>query len=270
MTNFALDAYLRRIGHRGPVASDLATLAALHAAHVAAIPFEGLDPFLRRPVNLDLAAIEAKLVGGRRGGYCFEQNALFKAALEAIGFRTVGLAARPRWNAAPDAPLGPKTHMLLSVETPEGARLADVGYGACLSETPFEFAVGKEQTTPSGVFRLSQSEGLFRLEARRGEGWRTLYAFDLAPQLPADYALASWFTSTHPAAAHVVNLVLERLEAGCRHKIVNRRYWTEGRDGIVESQRGIDNGADLARLLDEVFDVTPPAPAEEIFARTTE
>jgi hypothetical protein len=38
-----LDAYLSRIGHTGPLTADATTLAALHRAHVAAIPFESLD-----------------------------------------------------------------------------------------------------------------------------------------------------------------------------------------------------------------------------------
>ena len=49
-TKFQLDKYLARIGFSGRVVPDLATLAAVHAAHVNAIPFEGFDPFLRRPV----------------------------------------------------------------------------------------------------------------------------------------------------------------------------------------------------------------------------
>lgn len=36
----------------------------------------------------------AKLVRGRRGGYCYEHNTLFTLALEALGFRVTGLAAR--------------------------------------------------------------------------------------------------------------------------------------------------------------------------------
>ena len=39
-----LENYLKRIGYAGTLAPDLATLNALHAAHVAKIPFEGLDP----------------------------------------------------------------------------------------------------------------------------------------------------------------------------------------------------------------------------------
>jgi N-hydroxyarylamine O-acetyltransferase len=101
-SEFQLDKYLERIGVHGTVRPDLATLTALHAAHADAIPFEGLDPLLRRPVKLDLVSLQAKLVCSRRGGYCFEQNILFKAALEAIGFKVTGLAARVRWMAPPE------------------------------------------------------------------------------------------------------------------------------------------------------------------------
>lgn len=55
---FRLDAYLARIGFEGRPAPDLATLAATHEAHVDAIPFEGLDPLLGRPVKLDLASVQ--------------------------------------------------------------------------------------------------------------------------------------------------------------------------------------------------------------------
>ena len=94
--DFRLDDYLTRVGFDRAVKPDLATLAALHAAHVNAIPFEGLDPLLGRPVRLDLASVQAKLVQSRRGGYCFEQNALFKAVLETIGFQVAELGARVR------------------------------------------------------------------------------------------------------------------------------------------------------------------------------
>jgi N-hydroxyarylamine O-acetyltransferase len=130
--NFRLDDYLERIGFAGKIGPDLATLAAIHAAHVNAIPFEGLDPLLRRPVKLDLVSVQEKLVDGRRGGYCFEQNTLLKAALETIGFKVTGLGGRVRWMSAPDSPLGPRTHMVLKVDLSDGPYLADVGFGALL------------------------------------------------------------------------------------------------------------------------------------------
>ncbi len=106
-----MSGYLARIGYTDAPKPDLATLAALHAAHVGAIPFEGLDPLLGRPVRLDMPSLQAKLVDSRRGGYCFEQNALFKAALEAIGFIVTGLGGRVTVDVASGRPFRPaRTH----------------------------------------------------------------------------------------------------------------------------------------------------------------
>lgn len=267
---FRLDNYLARIGVRGTPKPDLATLAALHAAHVRAIPFEGLDPLLRRPVKLDLASLQSKLVDSRRGGYCFEQNALFKAALETIGFAVTGLGARVRWMSPPDSPLGPKTHMVLKVDLAEGSHLADVGFGACLLDTPLKFEADIEQRTAMGTYRLSEADGLFSLSAKQPEGFRTMYAFDLAPQLPSDYDLGNWFTSTSPLVPFTNMLLMERLGADRRYKLANRRLVIEARDGAVATERKLGDADELRKVLEETFNVVPPAPAEEVFARLGE
>src|ERR1700722_4218508 len=82
---FRLDDYLARIGYTGARSVGLETLKALQTSHLAAIPFEGIDPLLRRSVKLDLASVQAKLVDGSRGGYCYEHNLLFRAALDRPG-----------------------------------------------------------------------------------------------------------------------------------------------------------------------------------------
>jgi N-hydroxyarylamine O-acetyltransferase len=79
---------------------------------------------LGRPIRLDLASLQDKLVRRRRGGYCFEQVTLFAAVLERLGFAPVRHTARvirvvPRTEA-------PRSHMLLTVPLPE----------ACSSSTP--------------------------------------------------------------------------------------------------------------------------------------
>ncbi len=193
---FRLVNYLARIGFGGTVEPNLATLSAIHAAHVDAIPFEGFDPLLRRPVNLDLASVQEKLVDSRRGGYCFEQNVLFKAALEAIGFKVTGLSGRVRWMSPPDSPLGPREHMMLKVDLPDGPYLADVGFGACVLNSPLQFKTDAEQRTAMGTYRLSEADGLFSLSAKQPAGWRVMYVFDLEPQIQSDYELGNWYTST--------------------------------------------------------------------------
>ena len=112
---FDLDAYLERIGYRGPRRATLDTLEALHALHPTAIPFENLNPLLGWPVALDIDSLQKKMVAGGRGGWCFEHNTLFRHALEALGFSVISLAARVLWDAPPDSPIGPRSHMLLLV-----------------------------------------------------------------------------------------------------------------------------------------------------------
>lgn len=263
---FELDRYFERIGFRGEAATDLATLTALHAAHVNAIPFEGLNPLLRHPVELDLPSLQRKLIDSRRGGYCYEHNAVLRAALEAIGFEVTGLGGRVRWNARPESPLGPKTHMLLKVDLQDGPYLADVGFGACVLDAPLRLAADVEQTTAMGTYKITETGGRLWLAAKRAGGWRTMYVFDLIPQLPSDYELGNWYTSTNPSVPFPTTLVMERVTGDHRFKLVNRHLIVEARDGEQVSTRTLESAGELRQVLDETFNVASPVPVEELYA----
>jgi len=266
-SEFELDQYLSRIGYQAALTPDRATLAALHAAHVDAIAFEGLDPFLRRAVQIELSSVVAKLVHGRRGGYCFEQNALFKAALAAIGFQVTGLSARVRWRSQPESPLTPRTHMVLKVDLADGSYLADVGFGSCLLDTPLKLVPDIEQPTAMGTYRLTEADGLFWLAVKLPKGWRTMYAFDLQPQIHADYVLGSWYSSTFPQAVFTQTLVMERLSLDRRYRLIDRRFVVEARGGEIIAERQTTTADELAGVIDEIFGVTLPVAAEEVWRR---
>jgi N-hydroxyarylamine O-acetyltransferase len=68
------------------------------------------------------------MIFGGRGGYCFEQNMLFRAGLRPLGYRIASLQGRVVRGMAIDAPR-PAIHMLFQVELPEGPYLADAGFG---------------------------------------------------------------------------------------------------------------------------------------------
>ena len=265
-SEFRLNKYLARVGFRKKIAPDLATLAAIHAAHVDAIPFENFDPLLGRTVNLDIVSLQKKLVDSRRGGYCYEQNLLFKAALEAIGFKVTGLSGRVRWRSPPDSPLGPREHVILKVDLPDGPYLVDVGFGVCVTDSPLQLKADVEQRTAMGTYRLNQSDGLFALSAKQPSGWRTMYVFDLAPQIQSDYELGNWYSSTSPRVPFTSMLIMERVSGDRRYQLVNRRFRVEARDEVI-LERSIDNPEELHRVVDETFNVTPPVPIEEIFTR---
>ena len=81
--NASLTPISLEIGIAAVGAADLATLMAIQRGHRLAIAFENLDIPLGREIDLSPAAIFRKLVTQRRGGYCFEQNALLLWALKA-------------------------------------------------------------------------------------------------------------------------------------------------------------------------------------------
>src|SRR5262245_13785792 len=190
-----LDADRHRIGYTGPLTPTRETLAGLHLAHATHIPFENLDILLGRPIRLDLEALQAKLVRGRRGGYCFEQNTLFAAALERIGFRVTTLAARVRFGSTR---VLPRTHMLLKVDLDDGPRLADVGFGGEGLLRPIPMEPGRESSQFNRSYRIVEEGQALVLQSLRPEGWFDLYVFTLEPSLPVDYEMSNHFTSTYP------------------------------------------------------------------------
>src|SRR4051812_21511122 len=90
----AATAYLARIGYAGSLAPTIETLRALHRAHLHAVPFENLDIHLGRPIKLDRGAFFRKIVGERRGGFCYELNGLFADLLAFLDFDVSLLSAR--------------------------------------------------------------------------------------------------------------------------------------------------------------------------------
>lgn len=264
-----LDAYCRRIAYTGPREPTLAALTAVCAAHTAAIPFENFDAFLGRAPLLAPAALQAKLVARRRGGYCYEQNALLRLALLAFGLHVTSLAARVVWMAAPGAAVRARSHMLLTVTLPDAPGdtcLADVGFGGHLLGAPLRFVPGLEQRTPGGTERIVQDGEGYALEAQLPAGWTPVYRFTREPHLPVDYEPLNWYTATHPGSVFCHNLRLERLTAACRAGLLNDKLTLRTPDGGAQTRR-IAAPDDLARVLDEVFDVEPPVPAAELFAR---
>jgi N-hydroxyarylamine O-acetyltransferase len=234
---FDFDAYTARIGYTGPLEPTPGVLRELHTTHLAAIPFENLEIVLGRGIPLDAASLQAKLVGSRRGGYCFEQNLLLAAALEHIGFDVEGLGARVRLGAGK---LLPATHALLRVRIEDESWITDVGFGAFCVLTPLPLRDGAAATVGGFGFRLGRAGGgwmLYGSEPMSGGQETDLYSFDESPRLPVDYEVGNYYTSTHPRSPFTGRVVVQRAAPGRRSRLLGDEFIVDRPDGRRETRR---------------------------------
>jgi len=248
-----LSTYLARIGYTGAPAPTLATLVGVHEAHALAVPFENLDIQLGRRVTIDVEQLVDKIVVRRRGGYCFEQNTLFGAALEALGFGVTRLLARVHTGAPPPTP---RTHMVLEVAIGGEIYLADVGFGADGLYRPIPLVPG-EHLSGGDRYRLSVADGKHTLSLWRAGEWRDEYTFTREPQFAVDFEVANWFTSTHPASKFVQTLTAQKLEPARRWRLRDRDLILI--EGGVETRSRVDSPDELLEILRRTFGLEFPA-----------
>ena len=236
---FDLDAYLARIG-----ICDRPGLASVHRAHVISIPFENLDPRRGIPVSLELADLERKLVYQRRGGYCFEQNLLLKAALEALGHDVELLLARVRLGRPPDSPR-PRTHLVLRVRADGAVWHADVGFGRGTLLEPIPFGPGGPHEQSGWRFRVVEDGPELVLQTAQNGEWIELYGFVPEPVPFIDVETSNWFTCTHPRSPFVTGLIVSAVRGDATR--VSLSDW----EGLALSEDNPAGGT-----------VTPVQPAE--------
>jgi N-hydroxyarylamine O-acetyltransferase len=251
-----LDAYFARIGHRGPRTPTLETLNAIVAAHVQTIPFENLDVLLGRPIDLAPSAIERKLVHARRGGYCFEQNALLLTVLTRLGFTARPLSARVR-SQRPREFVPARTHLFVRVELAE-SWLADVGIGSLSMSSVLRLAETGAQDTLHEPRRLLRENGVIYNQVRLGDDWHDVYELTLEEMPEIDRVVANWYTSTHPDSHFKSRLMAARaLPDGGRLSLLNRELTVRRRDGHAD-RRVIATPEELLGVLADRFGLAFP------------
>ena len=257
-----LPAYFARIGFSGPTPHTAATLHALTHAHVTAIPFENADVLLDRGIDLDPAAVEAKLVGAGRGGYCFEQNSLLLHVLQALGFHARPISARVRIGRARDFTPA-RTHVFVRVELDDGPWLCDVGVGAWSLTSAIRLVVDEPQATHheprrliakgtwDGFTRRSPDARLFH-QVRLGDAWADVCEFTLEEMPEIDRVVGNWYTSAHPRSHFRDRLIAARATPTGRLTLVDRTLTRRGKDG-----QGVDevigSADELLAVLDREF-----------------
>ena len=233
-------AYLARIGVPGPLALDAGALRDLHRAHLVAVPFENLSIHLGEPISLDEADLIDKIVGRRRGGFCFELNGAFACLLECQGARVRRVAARVHGD---DGGLGPPfDHLALVVRLPDGTGpwLADVGFGSH-STYPLLADARAEQSDPGGRFLLAGAPDGDIDVIKDGQ---PQYRFELRERALDDFVPTCWWQQTSPRSHFTRSVICSRLTQDGRVSISGRRLIR-----TVQGQRFEDNLPDDQAVL---------------------
>ncbi|MEU3085952.1 arylamine N-acetyltransferase family protein [Streptomyces massasporeus] len=264
MNSAQVDAYLRRLGAEHPAWPTVDALRELHLRHLRAVPFENLSIHRGEEIVLEEKRLLDKVVGARRGGFCYELNGSFGALLAALGYDVALLAARVYGE---EGRLGiPYDHLALRVRTVDGGDwLADVGFGAH-SHLPLAFGDRGEQKDPGGTFRIVES-GPDAAGVRGGHGTveaadldvfrdgRAQYRLETRPRVLGDFVAGAWWHSTSSESHFTRSLVCSRVtEEGGRITLSGRRLTVTAADGTRE-ERELEADEEILGVYRERFGI---------------
>lgn len=275
---FDLNAYLDRIGLSSAPPPTVGGLAQLVRAHRLAIPFENLDISLGRGISIDPDAVFDKLVRRRRGGYCFEQNALLDRAVNALGIEGRPLLARVWLGVDDDDNVPPLTHQLELVHLDGAPWIVDGGFGGSYCP-PMPLVEGESAVGPEGARHRLRRHDHFEWMLERigpdahtdGRGgaspdWQRQYSFTLAAVHRADRELCNHWTATRPDTRFTSLVIASRVTADGFLSLTGLTL-REGRGTQEARETILDSAVALRDVLDSRFGVAVEREeADRLFA----
>src|SRR5450755_2518048 len=252
-------AYLQRLGLERAERPSLPFLTKLQRRHLLRVPFENLDIFWGNPIPLDVQRAFYKVMELRRGGFCYELNALFAALLQTLGFQVSLLSARV-WRKV-EHTWGPEFDHLTLAVTLDQPYLVDVGFGDCFrAPMPLSTVV---QSDVSGRYRLVQGEwsDQWVLEHAARAHWRSLYRVSREPRALSAFAAMNAWQQTSPESPFTGNAVFTLARPWGRLTLTDRHAIETRRDRIHRHRL---KAGELERRLKRLYGVRgplgPPAP----------
>lgn len=245
--------YLNRMGLSEAPKADLDGLNALIWAHQTHVPFEDLNTgWLGLPVSLEIPALYDKIVVRRRGGYCYELNALFTRLLVDLGFdarRVFCRMVRGRDFLPPCA------HQGIVVAIGDRLYFCDVGFGGPMPAGALEIADGVGRDVRGEYFRIDRFDDYWWTVSRNtSAGEReAIIQFNTFPQTPQEFIAANMKSALDPESIFV-RQVLVNLRTGDGALSVTDGVFTVYSGGEAHSEPIPDDAA-LRRILRERFGI---------------
>ena len=231
------DEYLRRIGlEPGKSEPSAEYLRILQRRHLLSVPFENLDIHWKRPIVLDEERFFEKIVGARRGGFCYELNGLFRRLLVALGFECRLVSARV---SQPGGKFGAEYDHLAIIASAGGEEfLVDVGFGAFTAE-PLRFVVDTEQRDDNGTFSIRKfDDEYFEVAKKAGENWQSEYIFKDLSRALSEFAGMCEYHQTSPESHFTRGRVCSLMTDGGRKTLTDRKF--------IETRGGQKTETDIA------------------------
>ena len=261
-----LDAYFARIRYTGNREISLNLLRDIAFAHATHIPFEGLDPLQGVAVTLAGNSVPQKLLHTRRGGYCFEQNGLLFAALDALGFQVSRVGARVLIGQ-PEGVITARTHLFVKVLLDGEEWLVDAGVGGHTPTAPIRFVLDEVQPSPHEPRRIIKEGAHYMHQVQLGERWENVCVFDMEPMHPIDCEVASWYTSTHPDShfCHQLLVAMPMADGG-RYVMQNNVLTIRDSNGVAE-KIALSSVQEIRQALTEYFGIDTEQMADATFQK---
>ncbi len=188
--------YLRRIGFTGVCKPDLETLFRLQLCHLMTVPYENLDIIRNIPISLNHGDLFDKIILRRRGGYCFELNAMFAWLLRTAGYRVRDYMAR---FLRDEEEIPMRRHRVLRVACGSEDYLCDVGVGGQIPLKPIPICCGTLNEQNGVTYKLERIPFLgFVLYEWKKDKWLEFYSFTEEEQIEKDYIAPSFYCERHP------------------------------------------------------------------------
>jgi N-hydroxyarylamine O-acetyltransferase len=194
----------------------------------------------------------AKIVGHRRGGFCYEANGLFAALLRGLGFDVVMLAAGVAKKQGGFGPIF--DHMTLMVTLAE-RWLVDVGFGDSFLE-PLLVDSRVEQVQGTRSFRID-ADNSYLILMRREEGgdWEPQYRFTLQPYTFTDYEEMCRFHQTSPDSHFTKGRICSLAAADGRVTLSDMRLITSSSGQQLRSERTLTSQEEYDQVLHDQFGI---------------
>lgn len=199
--------YLASVSVMQPEAS-IRFIKELQQDHLGTFPFSNLGVLLQEDLPLESQVLFDRVVKNKRGGYCFEQNKILFEVLKYHEFQCDIALGRVLHNRDIDVP---RTHRITKVIIADRTYIVDVGFGPLCPREPLLLNTEEPQNQGDAVYRIIQPDlGRYFLQKYEVDGWFTLYSFDNGTYSEADCLCGHHYSSTHPDATFVNNLVVSR------------------------------------------------------------